>query len=67
MFSPAMIPTVKAPRISARNGLSLTTVIRTTITAIAASAAVTQLPARCHRFDEVLCGDTSCAFTVSLL
>ena len=37
--SPATMPTVNAPKISARNGCSLTTVIKTTITAIPARKA----------------------------
>src|SRR6478672_9723182 len=37
--SPATMPTVSAPRIRARNGCSFTTVMRTTISAIPASAA----------------------------
>lgn len=38
-FSPATLPTARLPKISARNGCSLTTVINTTISAIPASAA----------------------------
>jgi len=39
-FSPAIAPTVSPPMIRARNGLSLTTVISTTSTAIPTSVAV---------------------------
>ena len=39
-FSPAMAPTVRPPMVSARNGLSLTTVIRKTRSAIATRVAV---------------------------
>jgi hypothetical protein len=38
-FSPATIPTVRPPKISARKGCNLATVIRTTMTAMPASAA----------------------------
>ena len=41
-----------APKISARNGCSLATVISTTITAMPASERQDQLPAGCHRFGE---------------
>ena len=41
MFTPATMPTVKAPKISARNGCSLAMVISTTMTAMPASAAST--------------------------
>ena len=39
-FTPAKMPTVSPPPISARNGCSFATVMRTTISAIAASAAM---------------------------
>ena len=41
MFTPATMPTVRAPKIRARNGCSLAMVISTTMTAMPASAAST--------------------------